>query len=112
MTVGFTGEAVRLREVGHLAVADIARATGAEPSSVRSWLNETRRPTGERAERLVELSSIVERLAGVVEPEYIPVWLRKPNLALQEQKPIDVIASGRYRQVSAVLASLESTPLS
>ncbi|MFI4991813.1 MAG: antitoxin Xre/MbcA/ParS toxin-binding domain-containing protein [Solirubrobacterales bacterium] len=112
MTVGFAGEAVRLRDRGHLSVADIARATGAESSSVRAWLNDTRTPSGDRAERLVELSSVVERLADFMEGEYIPVWLRKPNLGLAERKPIDVIASGGYREVSALLASIESTPVS
>jgi transcriptional regulator with XRE-family HTH domain len=111
-SVGFAGEANRLREVGNLSVADIARATGAEQSTVRAWLNDSRSPSGERAERLLELSSVIERLAGVVESEYIPVWLRKPNLALEEQKPIDVIAEGHYRQVSALLAALETTPIS
>jgi uncharacterized protein (DUF2384 family) len=111
MTVGFASEAVRVREAGHLSVADIARATGAERSSVRSWLNETRTPSGERAERLVELSSVVERLADLVDGEYIPVWLRKPNLALGERKPIDVIASGDYREVSSLLGSIEGTPV-
>jgi transcriptional regulator with XRE-family HTH domain len=112
MTVGFAGEAVRLRDRGHLSVADIARATGAEPSSVRAWLNDTRTPSGARAERLVELSSVIERLADLMEGEYIPVWLRKPNLALAERKPIDVIAGGGYREVSALLAAIESTPVS
>jgi transcriptional regulator with XRE-family HTH domain len=111
MTVGFASEAARLREQGHLSVADIARATKADPSSVRSWLNDTRTPSGERAERLVELSSVIERLAEVMDPQYIPVWLRKPNLALQERKPIDMIAAGSYRQVSGLLASIESTPV-
>lgn len=110
--VGFADEAARVRDVGHLSVADIARATGVEQSTVRAWLNHTRSPSGARAERLLELSSVVERLLGVVEPGYVPVWLRKPNLALEEQKPIDLIAAGRFRQVSGLLGSLETTPLS
>jgi len=112
MSVGFAGEAVRVREVGHLSVADIARATGAERSSVRSWLRDTRAPTGARAERLVELSSVVDRLSTVMDADYVPVWLRKPNSALAEQKPIDVIAAGEYRKVSTLIASIESTPVS
>jgi Protein of unknown function (DUF2384) len=112
MSVGFANEATHVRDIGHLTVADIARATNTEPSSVRSWLNDTRTPTGKRAERLVELSSVVERLAHVIQPDYIPVWLRKPNLALGERKPIDLIASGNYRQVSAIVAAFETTPVS
>ena len=110
--VGFAGEAARIREIGHLTNADIARATGADESTVRAWLNETRSPSGERAERLAELSAVVERLAALVEPTYVQVWLRKPNALLDDEKPIDLIATADYRKVSAVIASLEGTPVS
>jgi transcriptional regulator with XRE-family HTH domain len=109
---GFAGEAARIREIGHLTTSDIARATGADDSTVRAWINETRSPSGERAERLAELSAVVERLAAVIDPEYIPVWLRKPNALLGDEKPIDLVATADYRKVSVVIASLEGTPVS
>jgi uncharacterized protein (DUF2384 family) len=49
----------------------------------------------------------VERLARVMEPSYIAVWLRKPILALKERKPIDVVASGDYIQVAELVSTLE-----
>jgi uncharacterized protein (DUF2384 family) len=110
MTTAFASEAAHIREIGHLSSADIARATGADETTVRAWLREARSPSGERAERLFELSSIVERLVKVLRPEYVPIWLRKPNGLLDDDKPIDVIASGDYRKVSRVIAGLESTP--
>jgi len=61
-----------------------------------------------RAERLAELSSIVERLARVMESSYVPVWLRKPVPLLDDDKPLDVIAAGDYRRVSRVIAGLEA----
>ncbi|MBI5103844.1 MAG: RES domain-containing protein [Solirubrobacterales bacterium] len=109
MGLGFAGEAAHIREVGHLSTADIARATGADESTVRAWLNETRSPSGERAERLVELSALVERLARVIQADYIPVWLRKPNAMLDDEKPIDLVATADYRKVSRVVAALEGT---
>jgi transcriptional regulator with XRE-family HTH domain len=111
MALGFAGEAARVREIGHLTTADIARATGADDSTVRAWLNGTRSPSGERAERLAELSSLVERLARVMEGSYIPVWLRKPNSLLDHEKPIDLVATADYRLVSRVIAALEGTPV-
>ena len=75
----FLREARFVSEVGHLSDSDIARATGAAPSTARAWLAGTRAPTGERAERLVELSALVERLTRVIDPSYIAVWLRKPR---------------------------------
>jgi hypothetical protein len=39
----------------------------------------------------------------------VPVWLRKPIALLDDDKPLDVIATGEYRRVSRVLAGLEAT---
>jgi transcriptional regulator with XRE-family HTH domain len=111
VSLGFAGEAARIREIGHLTTADIARATGAGDSTVRAWLSKTRSPSGERAERLAELSSLVERLAQVMEGSSIAVWLRTPNALLDGEKPIDLIATANYRRVSRVIAALEGTPV-
>ena len=56
-----------MRRTGRLGDRDIARAAGAGVSTVGAWMHRTRAPTGERAERLVELSAIVERLVRVVD---------------------------------------------
>ena len=108
MSMAFADEAAYVRELAHLSDEDIARATGVGVSTVGAWLRRTRRPTGERAERLAELSAIVGRLAQSVDPEYIPVWLHKPLAALDDDKPVDVLARGEYRRVSRVIAALES----
>ncbi len=107
-TSAFASEAAHIKDIGHLKVTDIARATGADPTTVRAWVRDDRSPSGDHAERLVELSSVVERLVRVMEPTYIPVWMRKPIPLLDDDKPLDVIASGEYRRVSQVVASLES----
>lgn len=112
MTTAFAEEAVRIRATGHLSDRDIARATGAGVSTVGAWLRRTRSPRGERAERLAELSAIVERLARVMEPGYIPVWLHKPLLALDDEKPIDVLARGEWRRVARLVSALESPSFS
>jgi transcriptional regulator with XRE-family HTH domain len=108
MGTAFAAEAAHIVETGRLSAADIARATGANETTVRAWLRGSRSPSGQRAERLAELSAIVERLARVMQPEYVPVWLRKPVPLLDDDKPLDVIAAGDYRRVSRVLAGLES----
>jgi Protein of unknown function (DUF2384) len=108
----FLREVTFVNEVGHLSDADIARATGAAPSTARSWLAGTRAPTGERAERLIELSALVERLTRVMDPSYIAVWLRKPVPALDDDKPLEVIGRGDYRRVAKILSALEESPAS
>lgn len=103
-------EAVFLRDVAGLSDGDIARATGAAASTARAWLVGTRTPSGLRAERLVELSALVERLVRVMDPSYIAIWLRKPIPALGDDKPLDVIAGGEYRRVAQLIAALEESP--
>jgi transcriptional regulator with XRE-family HTH domain len=107
MAVPIAAEAARARELGHLTEADIARATGVAPTTARAWLAGTRAPTGLRAERLIELVAMVERLAAVLRPDYIPIWLRKPVPALGDDKPLDVIAAGEYRRVAELISGLE-----
>lgn len=104
----FAEEVAHVRDTAGLTDRDIARATGAGVSTVGAWLRGTRRPVGERAERIAELAALVERLVGVMDPDYIPLWLRKPVPALDDDKPLDVIARGEYRRVSRLIASLES----
>lgn len=106
----YTREASRVHEIAGLSDVDIARATGAAPSTARAWLAGTRTPTGERAERLIELSALVERLQRVMDSSYIPVWLRRPIEALDDRKPLDLLARGEYRQVARAVSSLEDSP--
>jgi transcriptional regulator with XRE-family HTH domain len=107
MPAVFADEALRIRSTGGLNDELIARATGAARSTVRDWLARRSSPTGARAERVAELSAIVERLARVMNPDYIPVWLVKPLEALDDDKPVDVIARGEYRRVARLISELE-----
>jgi len=109
MATAFAGEAAHIKEIGHLTVPDIARATGANETTVRAWLRADRSPSGTHAERLAELSSIVERLVQVMQATYVPVWMRKPIPLLDDDKALDVIAKGDYRRVSRVVAGLEAS---
>jgi uncharacterized protein (DUF2384 family) len=108
MATAFAEEAVRIHEVAHLSDAQIARAVGAAPSTVRDWFARRSSPTGRRAERVAELAEIVDRLARVMAPDYIPVWLSRPIEALDDRKPLELIARGKARQVARVASELES----
>ncbi len=55
----------------------------------------------------IQLSSLVERLARVIHPSYISVWLNKPNPALDDDMPIDRIGQGDYRSVARLVSGLE-----
>jgi transcriptional regulator with XRE-family HTH domain len=108
MATAFAAEATRIHDVAHLSDVQIGRAVGAAPSTVRDWLAGRSSPTGTRAERLAELGAIVDRLARVIEPEYIPVWLSRPIEALDDRKPLELIARGKARRVAQLVSGLES----
>lgn len=112
MDTAFAREVAYVREVGHLSDKDIARATGAGVSTVGAWMRRARTLSGVRAERLAELSAMVDRLARVMDPDYIPVWMRKPVAALGDDKPLDVLARGDYRRLSRLISELESPTFS
>lgn len=97
-----------IRDLALLSEEDIARVTGAEVDAVRAWLLAAGDPSGEQADRITELSAVVERLAHVMDPDFIVLWLRKPLLALDDEKPLDVLARGEYRRISRVIAAIES----
>jgi transcriptional regulator with XRE-family HTH domain len=102
-----SAEAIRVRDSAHLSDREIAVATGARPSTVRDWLNGRSAPTGSRAARLIELAEMTDRLRRVMEPEYIPVWLNRPLEALDDDKPVELLARGAYRRVARLIAELE-----
>ena len=100
-------EAKRVRQETGLSDRQIAIATGARPSTVRDWLSGRSTPSGERADRLVELAEMTDRLARVMEADYIPIWLSRPLEALDDEKPVEVLARGEYRRVARLIAELE-----
>lgn len=104
-------EIARAARLGNLTAAQLADATGGDRSSARRWMQATRAPAGEHAVRALELAALVDRLARVMEPAYIPIWLSKPLARLDDRRPVDVIRSGEYRSVSRLVASLEGTPV-
>jgi hypothetical protein len=100
--------AARVQRRGRLAERDIARATASDPATVLSWLTGNSVPTGLPALRLRELSFLLERLLLVLQPDYVCSWLRTHVPILDDEVPLDVIASGGYQRLSAVVAGLES----
>ncbi len=100
-------EAQRVHDFAGLTDRLIATATGAKPSTVRGWLAGRSEPTGVRAQRLIELSEMVRRLARVLSADSIALWLQRPVLALDDEKPIELIGRGDYRRVAKLIAEIE-----
>jgi hypothetical protein len=107
----FSDEVKRVRRLG-VATNDIAVAVGAQPATVNAWARATRRPTGAKRERFMELVALVDRLERVMAPRYVPLWLLKPVPALDDRRPLELLSKGRYRDVSKVVAELENESFS
>jgi uncharacterized protein (DUF2384 family) len=108
MPTAFAVEAVRIHDQAHLPHDVIAEAVGAAPSTVRDWFAGRSSPTGDRARRVAELGEITDRLARVIDADYIQVWLLKPIEALDDRRPIELLARGQARRVAQVISGLES----
>jgi uncharacterized protein (DUF2384 family) len=50
---------------------------------------------------------MADRLTRVMEADYIPVWLNRPIEALDDDKPVEVLARGEYRRIPELIAQLE-----
>ncbi|MCP4660432.1 MAG: DUF2384 domain-containing protein [bacterium] len=107
VSTAFAQEAGRIRRNAGVTTSQIARATGAAKSTVRDWLGLRSEPRGVRAERIVELSEIIDRLGRVMSTDYIPIWLNKPIEALGDAKPLDLISAGEYQRVARVVSAIE-----
>jgi uncharacterized protein (DUF2384 family) len=107
----FADEIKRVRALG-VGTGDIAQAVGAQPATVNAWARATRRPSGEKRTRFLELIALVDRLERVMKASYVPLWLLKPVPALDDRRPLDLIARGRYRDVSRLVTELENDSFS
>jgi hypothetical protein len=103
-------EVEKVKALAPLTDADIARATGSSAGTVAAWRAHRQIPRGARAPRLVELSALVERLAGIVAADYIPVWLNKTVPRLEHRVPADVLAAAATSECRARSASSSTRP--
>lgn len=100
-------EARRVHESARLSDRVIGAATGAQPSTVRDWLQGRSTPSGNRATRLIELAEMADRLLRVMDRDYIAIWLNKPLQALDDDKPVELLARGDYRRVAQLIGEFE-----
>lgn len=85
---------------------DVARVSGTHPRSVARWQSPEGAPRRDSEERLLELKAVVDLLRRVVRDDAARLWLRAPNPELAYEKPLDLIAAGRYERVIDLLLAM------
>lgn len=96
-----------LRKKLRLRRKTFCRLTGFSERAVAGWESgKTISESGLR--RMRETERFQERLAEVVNPEAIPVWLETPNPAFDGLKPLEVIERGEIDRVWNMIFYLES----
>ena len=90
----------------HLEPSHVARAVDTNPRTVVRWLAGESSPRPAARERLLELIAVIGRLSGVLEPQAAHDWFFTPSPLLQNQKPIDLLTKGRYRDVLGAVDAL------
>ena len=80
--------------------SELSRAVGAAERTVQTWAAGTSKPTGLRAQRLLDIQMIVQLLSDTYTREGIRIWLNSRNRNLALRRPIDLLEAG---DIDAVL---------
>jgi uncharacterized protein (DUF2384 family) len=86
--------------------AGVARIVEKDPKTVVRWLREDTLPQWETRELLLALDVVLERVAEVIQPDAVEEWLFTPVPGLDYQRPVDLVRSGEYRRVLALVDGL------
>ena len=89
-----------------LDTADVARVSDTNARSVSRWRADEAVPRREAEERLLELRAVVDLTRRVMRDNAARYWLRSPNPDLGYEKPLELIAQGRYQAVIDLLLSI------
>ena len=85
---------------------DLARVSETNPRSVARWRTQETTPRRGAEERLLELRAVVDLARSVMTDEAARFWMRSPNRDLGYEKPLDLVATGEYQRVIALLLAL------
>lgn len=86
--------------------ADLARVSETNPRSVARWRSQESTPRREAEERLLELRAVVDLARTVMSDDAARFWMRSPNQDLAYEKPLDLVRTGQYQRVVALLLAL------
>lgn len=79
---------------------ELSKAVGAAERTVQTWAAGTSKPTGVRAQRLLDVQLIIRLLSDTYTREGIRIWLNSRNRNLGLERPINLLERG---EIDAVL---------
>ena len=100
-------DAARIRREYGVTRKTFSRIIGYSERAIASWESGSE-PGPKGLKRLNEVRRLWQALANVMEPEFIADWLKTPNDAFGELKPIEVIERGETDRIWRMIYYLES----
>jgi len=88
----------QVTDVG-ITQTDLGKVVGASSRTIQNWASGDVKPSGTKAQRLLDVQMIVDLLDDVYTDEGIQIWLNARNRNLDLQRPIDLLTSGRIDEV-------------
>ena len=79
--------------------AELGKVVGAAPRTIQNWASGNIKPSGTKAQRLLDVQMIVELLEDVYTDEGIQIWFNARNRNLELQRPIDLLTNGHIDEV-------------
>jgi uncharacterized protein (DUF2384 family) len=79
--------------------AELGKAVGAAVRTVQTWAAGDNHPKGIKAQRLLDVQTIVSLLHDAYTDEGIKIWLHSRNRNLDMSRPIDLLTEGRIDEV-------------
>ena len=92
--------------VTSIDASGVARILDRDPKTVRRWIRRETAPRWDAREVVLALNVVLERLAGVIDPGAAEDWLFTPAPGLDNERPVELIRSGRFREVLSLIDSL------
>ena len=97
-----------LQNRGGLQGKDIANMTDSSPATVSRWRKGTATPSLDTQTFFAQLRYVVERLVDFYTPDEARLWLYAPHPLLDNERAVDLIRSGRGREVLNAIESLDA----
>jgi len=88
----------QVTDVG-ITQTELGKVVGASSRTIQNWASGDVKPSGSKAQRLLDVQMIVDLLDDVYTEEGIQIWLNARNRNLELQRPIDLLTAGKIDEV-------------